>query len=66
MLDRAAQPEAPATEFEITPEMIAAGLDVLYRSGAIDHPIEGNDREVVSQIFAAMLKVLRPSPPSER
>ena len=31
-------------EVEITPEMIEAGLAVLYESGAIENPIRSNGR----------------------
>ena len=44
---------APATE--ITPEMIEAGAEVLWSSGAVEHPLMDNDRELIRQIFLAMI-----------
>jgi hypothetical protein len=38
----------------VTPAMIEAGVSALYDSGAIEHPILGNDRELVRQIFLRM------------
>lgn len=43
-----------ASEIEITPEMIEAGLRVLWESGAVETPIGGADRELVQKIFVAM------------
>jgi hypothetical protein len=54
-------PETGSPELEITPEMIEAGLAVLYESGAIETPILSNDREVVRQIFCRMQEVVRTS-----
>ena len=55
MPDRAAPPVAPATELdEPTPEMIAAGLDVLWASGSLESPAEALDRALVAKIYDAM------------
>lgn len=56
MADRPAHREVPETEFEITPEMIEAGVTVLYESGAVDTPIIDNDRSLVRRIFESMLQ----------
>jgi hypothetical protein len=58
-----AEAGAPADEIEITPEMIAAGVRVLWDSGAIEAPMEDFNRELVEKIFVAMLHALtgRPS-----
>ena len=45
---------APAREIEITPEMIEAGVCVLWESGAVETPMDGADRELVQKIFVAM------------
>ena len=42
--------------------MIEAGLRTLYESGAIENPIYGNDRSLVSQVFLAMLQARQSSP----
>jgi hypothetical protein len=54
MPDRAARPEAPATEIEVTPEMIDAGVETLWASGAVGHPLQA-DRLVVQAVFESML-----------
>lgn len=60
MPDRAAQPDSSATEeIEVTPEMIQAGLEVLYQSGSIENPLEGADRSLVERIFLAMHQYLK-------
>lgn len=41
-------------EIEVTPEMIAAGVDVLWDSGAVENPMDGVDQELVRKIFVAM------------
>lgn len=46
---------APEAEIEITPEMIEAGVCVLWESGAIEAPMEDFNRELVQKIFVAML-----------
>jgi len=46
--------DAGAPEIEVTPAMIDAGADALWRSCAIEHPCEA-DREIVRSIFTAML-----------
>lgn len=48
-----ASKEAGAPEIEISPEMIEAGLRVLYQSGAIEHPLS-IDADLVRDIFLAM------------
>jgi hypothetical protein len=50
------QSRTGAPEAEITPEMIGAGLAVLYKSGAIEHQIEDLDRQTVRRLFVAMLE----------
>lgn len=45
---------APDTEIEITPEMIEAGLRVLYDSNAIEHPLWEADRQLAEKVFRAM------------
>ncbi len=45
---------AGAPEPEITPEMIEAGLDALWATGAIEHPC-GADEDVVRRVFNAMI-----------
>lgn len=48
---------APSTpDNEITPEMIEAGTEALYESGAIEHPLVGADRELVVSIYLAMCR----------
>ncbi len=49
-----------APEIEITPEMIEAGVQVLWQSGAVENPIVALDRDLVGEIFLAMLQ-RRPS-----
>jgi hypothetical protein len=44
-------------EIEITPEMIEAGLRVLWDSGAIENPMDA-DRVLIRKIFAAMSRLL--------
>ena len=63
MSDRAAQPvEAPATEDEIpvSPEMIEAGVKVLWSSGSVENPVCGADELIVRQIFLAMIQASKP------
>jgi hypothetical protein len=58
MSDKAAQPEmAPATELEITPQMIAAGFQVLMASGAVENPNSDLDRDLVRKIYLVMQQV---------
>lgn len=45
---------APEQEIEITPEMIGAGVHVLWGSGAVETPMVDADRELVQEIFVAM------------
>lgn len=40
----------------VAPEAIEAGLRVLWDSGAIEHPMLDNDKELIRQIFLAMLQ----------
>ena len=49
---------APACEIEITPEMIEAGVAVLYESGAIEHPLAA-DRDLVRDVFTTMVSQQR-------
>jgi hypothetical protein len=42
----------------VTPEMIEAGVKVLYDSCAIENPIRGTDRLLVGEIYKAMRAVL--------
>lgn len=46
--------ERQAEEIEVTPEMIEAGVRVLYESGAIENPIYSNDQSLVCRIFLSM------------
>ena len=46
--------DAGAPEIETTPEMVSAGLSVLWQSGAVEYPTE-LDREVVRKVFVAMM-----------
>lgn len=50
---------APEAEVEITPEMVEAGICVLWDSGAVETPMDGADRELVKRIFVAMSRGLR-------
>lgn len=51
--DRAAQPEAPATEIEVTPEMIAAGVRILRENYlSLGEPDEY--QTIVQTLFCAM------------
>jgi hypothetical protein len=54
-----AQPGPDADTIEVTPEMMEAGLRTLYESGAIENPIEGADRRLVSEIFSVMTGAMR-------
>ena len=48
---------APAEdEIEVTPEMIEAGVDVLWKSGSVEIPMDGVDQALVQKIFSAMLR----------
>ena len=42
-------------ELDISPEMIDAGLAVLYRSGVVDGQVEA-DMLVVAEVFRAMIQ----------
>lgn len=48
--------EAGAPEIEITPEMIEAGVNALWGTGAIEHPCEA-DRQIVEKVFNAMFRL---------
>jgi hypothetical protein len=61
MPDRAARPESPAIELEVTPEMIEAGVAVLYASGAIESPLREADRQLVAAVFRRMAGLWLPS-----
>ena len=39
---------------EATPEMIEAGVRVLWKSGAVETPMDGVDQMLVQKIFVAM------------
>lgn len=58
MADRPAHREAPDSEIEITPEMIEAGVCVLWESGAVEHPMQDHDRALVREIYLAMDRAL--------
>jgi hypothetical protein len=45
---------AGAPDIEVTPAMIDAGVQVLWESGAIEHPLQTADGLLVRRIFAAM------------
>jgi hypothetical protein len=45
-------PEAD-NQIEVTPEMIEAGVAVLWNSGAVEHPTEA-DKLVVREVYLAM------------
>jgi hypothetical protein len=45
---------AGAPETEVTPEMIEAGISVLWKSGAVETPMDGVDQMLVQKIFVAM------------
>jgi hypothetical protein len=47
---------APEAEIEITPEMIEAGVCVLWDSGAHE-PMDGVDQLLIERIFVAMSRV---------
>ena len=47
---------APAKEIEITPEMIEAGVSVLWESGAHE-PMDGVDQLLIERSFVAMSRV---------
>lgn len=47
--------EKPTVEIEVTPSMIEAGVRVLYESGAIEHPLEAADRNLVQRVFEQMV-----------
>jgi hypothetical protein len=42
-------------KFEVTPEMIEAGVSVLYDSGAIENPLHEADRDLARRVFLEML-----------
>jgi hypothetical protein len=50
---------APEQEIEITPEMIDAGLSVLYRF-PITEPVESEMREAVAAVYRAMSNIRKP------
>jgi hypothetical protein len=41
-------------ELEVTPEMIEAGVGVLYDSGAIENPLHEADRDLARKVFLKM------------
>jgi hypothetical protein len=49
---------APAGEIEITPEMIEAGVRVLWDSGAHE-PMEGVDQLLIEKVFVAMSRAAK-------
>lgn len=59
MSDRAAQPESPAIEVEITPAMIEAGAEVIWRAFDETIPYGSSFGEHVAvSVFVAMQKSL--------
>jgi hypothetical protein len=42
-------------ELGVTPEMIEAGVGVLYDSGAIENPLHEADRDLARRVFLEML-----------
>jgi hypothetical protein len=48
------QGKAGAPEIEVTPDMIEAGVRVLWESGVVETPIDGVDQMVIQRIFVAM------------
>lgn len=48
--------EARAPGVEVTPVMIEAGAEVLWKSGAVEHPMMDADRELIRRIFLAMIE----------
>jgi hypothetical protein len=38
----------------VTPAMIEAGTRVLWKSGAVEHPMEDIDRDLIREVFLAM------------
>ena len=46
-----------ADETCVTPEMIEAGVDELYASGAIENPLQQADRDLVRRVFSKMLRM---------
>jgi hypothetical protein len=42
-------------EIEATPEMIEAGINVLWASCIVEHPCEA-DKEIIPEIFIAMIR----------
>lgn len=46
-----------APEIEVTPEMMEAGLSILWESGAVEKPMEAPDRELVRRIYLAMARL---------
>lgn len=56
MPDRAAQPEAPATEFEVTGAMIDAGVAAFFdeKDSQWETPMMGEVRRVLTQVYKAM------------
>ena len=63
LADRPTRPEArpSGSEVEVTPEMIAAGVDAYYENAiwGWDNPGNRQLREMVSDIFVAMCRVRR-------
>jgi len=51
--------DAGAPKIEITPEMIEAGVRVLWESGAVESPNLGADQELVRELFLTMSLVSR-------
>jgi hypothetical protein len=50
---------AGAPEIEVTPEMIEAGVTVLWKSGAVETANLGADQELVREMFLTMSLVVR-------
>ena len=50
------RPEAELDEVKITPQMLEAGVKVLWGSGAVENPISGTDEILVKEIFLAVYR----------
>jgi hypothetical protein len=59
--DRPAQPgpERPETEIEVTPEMIDAGINILW-GFPLDCPTEAEMKRAVKEVFLAMYSTRKP------
>jgi hypothetical protein len=55
---------AGAPEIEVTLAMIEAGTEILWKSGAVEHPLIDVDRDLIREIYLAMA-ACRSSPPQD-